>query len=282
MPSFWFILISLVLLWSLFAAVGFWGYRWLSTRQRAREILSPVEDSELDQDFASLRWLSRWLYLAGYRRRAALPIFLCLTIATGGLGFFLVWTLQRQGTIDLFAALLTRIPGGVGEVFLPIAWASPWLIVLALTFLPAMFVRSARRRRVGQVEQDLPLVLDLLATLAEAGLGFDSSVDRVLAVHPARRPLAQELRLYQTELMAGRGRISALRRLSDRLDVMWFTIFVSALVQAERLGTGLANVLRIQADDLRSRRRERAVSYAMSLPSKLVFPLVACFLPGIA
>jgi tight adherence protein C len=65
------------------------------------------------------------------------------------------------------------------------------------------------------------------------------------------------------------------------VEVPWFGIFISAIAQAEQLGSGLAEILRIQAEDLRQRRRERAMAFAMTIPIKLLFPLVVCFLPAI-
>jgi len=152
---------------------------------------------------------------------------------------------------------------------------------LILTLLPWLVVRRARRQRVENVEQDLPISLELLSTLSEAGLGFDSALSRVLYSVIEDRPLAREFRTYQSDLLAGRTRVEALRRLARRLEVSSVTILVSALVQAEQLGSGIAQALRRQADDLRDRRRERANAFAMALPVKRMFPLVVCFMPGI-
>ena len=132
-----------------------------------------------------------------------------------------------------------------------------------------------------KVEQDLPISLELLATLGEAGLGFDAALSRVLDSVKEDRPLAREFRTYQSDLLAGRTRVESLRRLARRLEVSSVTILVSALVQAEQMGSGIAQTLRRQADDLRDRRRERANAFAMALPIKRMFPLVVCFLPGI-
>jgi pilus assembly protein TadC len=142
-------------------------------------------------------------------------------------------------------------------------------------------VRRARRQRVTEIEQDLPLFLELLATLGEAGLGFDAALARILDAQPGERVLMQELRTFQVEVLAGRPRIQVLRRLSRRVDVTTFTIFISALVQAEQSGAGIAGVLRRQAEDARDRRRERTLQIAAALPVKLLFPLIICFLPGI-
>ena len=125
------------------------------------------------------------------------------------------------------------------------------------------------------------MTLELLATLAEAGLGFDAALDRILNSQPNERPLSVELRTLQAELLGGRARIDCLRRVGKRLDIPAVTIFISALVQAEQIGAGVADVLRQQADDLRQRRRERAMELSMSLPVKRMFPMVICFLPPI-
>ncbi|MEZ5980489.1 MAG: type II secretion system F family protein [Planctomycetota bacterium] len=142
-------------------------------------------------------------------------------------------------------------------------------------------MRTRRRKRVEDVERELPIVLELLATMSESGVGFDGALDRVLASRERQSPLVSELRTFQTESLAGHGRVACFRRLSARLAVPSVSIFTSALVHAERLGAGYSSVLRTQADDLRKRRRERANTAAQALPVKLVFPLILCFLPGI-
>lgn len=226
-------------------------------------------------------WLRRWLFLAGVRGPAAVPGFLTLTAAGAAVGGTATWLTFRSDVLDTLERLLLSIPGHVGEVFLPLAYAAPWAPLAMLGLAPTLVVRAMRRRRVMQIEQDLPIMLDLLATLAQAGLGFDLALDRILAAQPSQRPLTREFRAFQYDLLAGRPRVSALRRLGRRLEVTWFTIFISAVVQAEQIGAGLAEVLRTQAHDLRDRRRERALALAMSIPVKLLFPLIVCFLPGI-
>lgn len=226
-------------------------------------------------------WLSRWLFLAGYRQPRAATTFLALTVVLGLVGAGLVWLFYFLGTVDLALNLLYLIPGGVGEIFVPLVYLAAWMPLLLLLGFPALVVRSVRRKRVMMVEQDLPLTLDLLATLAEAGLGLDAGIQKVVDSQPKDRPLVLEFRAFQRDLLAGRSRVESLRRLSQRLEVTWFSIFISAVIQAEQIGAGLAEVLRIQADDLRNRRRERALAFAMAIPVKLLVPLVVCFLPGI-
>lgn len=240
-------------------------------------------DELADGDVGEFRtnWLVRWLYLAGYRDPQAPLLFVFSSIMLLGVGIGFAMLMLSFGTVGTLYQLLVSVPGGVGEVFIPFVLAAPWLGAIVIALVPTLVVRDARKKRVQKIEQDLPMTLDLLATLSEAGIGFDAAVDRLIETQDPERPLVQEFRSFQVDLLAGRGRIDALRRLSRRVEVTWFSIFVSALVQAEQIGAGIANVIRAQADDLRNRRRERALAFAMSIPIKLLFPLVLCFLPGI-
>jgi pilus assembly protein TadC len=174
-----------------------------------------------------------------------------------------------------------NIPGGVGDALQATVLLAPWIVFLISAAAPLLFVRAARRRKVEQIEQDLPLLLDLLATLAQAGMGFDAAIARVLESENAPRPLNAELRVYQRDTLAGISRTQALRNLAQRLEVTSVTVFISALVQAEQVGAALSETLSRQAEDLRERRKLQALLLAQALPAKLVFPLVACFLPGI-
>ena len=119
---------------------------------------------------------------------------------------------------------------------MPLLWVSPVLAVGLVVAIPALLVRARRRTRIRMIEQDLPLALDLLATLAEAGLSFDAALERVLNTQRHQRPLAEDFRLFRLEILTGRGRIDSLRRLRNNVDVVWFSIFVSALIHAEQIG----------------------------------------------
>jgi pilus assembly protein TadC len=162
-----------------------------------------------------------------------------------------------------------------------VAQGAPYFIVVILAATPALIVRAARRKRVEAIEQDLAPTLELLATLAEAGLGFDAAIGRIQESESGTRPLSQEFQIYQRDNLGGIPRLESLRKLARRTDVVSVSIFVSALIQAEQVGASLAEILRTQADDLRDRRKLRALLLAQALPVKLVFPLMFCFLPGI-
>ena len=252
-----------------------------SQRRRVRVRLSdPEDDLPLPSEAVRSRY-AWWLYRAGYRSRNAPWVFAMIMVLFAAASVLVVWLVYQTGLMPVAEQLLYEVPGGVGEVFLPLAWIAPWVGGLSLFAIPFLIVRSRRRRRVTQTEQDLPVTLDLLATLAESGIGFDAALDRILDTQSPARPLPQDLRIFQVDILAGRSRIEALRRLMARVDVAWFSIFVSAVIHAEQVGSGLAQTLRVQADDLRNRRRERVLALTMSIPVKLVLPLVICFLPGI-
>lgn len=266
------------------SAIAFFAVRLMLVRARTLSRWEQSSDVDVSEDLYSSsprRWLSRWLFLAGYRSASAPWLFIatmicCTVVGLGAATLFLLSGLQ-----SVMERSVVLVPGGVGETFLPVVWVAPWIIAILLICLPITIVRSARRKRVAMIEQDLPLAMELLATLSEAGLSFDSALLRILRTRLAGRPLANELNMYQADLLAGRPRIQSLRRLSDRVRIGSISILVSALVQAEQMGMGIARVLRTQADDIRARRRERAIAFANSLPVKRLFPLVICFLPGL-
>lgn len=274
----------ILLLWLVLGAFAVVALRLDFVRRkvqgRMRGGLDVGDEAALSSE-DSRRWVSWWLYRAGYRSRTAPAIFAVIMMLSIGMAATAIWLVQASGLVQMASDLLYLVPGGVGEVFLPLAWAAPWIGGACLIAIPILFIRASRRRRVTAIEQDLPVTLDLLATLAESGMGFDSALDKILKTQPKVRPLGQDMRIFQVDILAGRSRIEALRRLMRRVDVAWFSIFISAVIHAEQIGSGLAQTLRVQADDLRNRRRERVLALTMSIPVKLVLPLVVCFLPGI-
>lgn len=271
------------IIWAGLLPLAAWLLRhaWLRQSARQRLLIHLQPDEDPDQTASARSWLAWWLYRAGFRSPRATWYFLGLTllgILVGGLG---TWLVAAMGAVTRLELILRTIPGGVGEVFLPFVWASPWLAASTLAAIPALIVRRQRLRRVAAIEQDLPITLDLFSTLAEAGLSFDAALARILVSQRDERPLATEFQIFQLDLLAGRSRVDALRRLMTRIDVPWFSLFVSAVMHAEQIGAGLAQTLKNQAEDLRNRRRERALALAMAIPVKLLFPLIVCFLPGI-
>jgi tight adherence protein C len=224
--------------------------------------------------------LARWLASAGFRRPEAQTYFIAATIASAGLGV-VVSQIYRLFLLPTLLDAIVGVPGSAGDLLALVLQGGPWILFVIATLGPAMAVRTARRARVSAIEQDLPLALELFATMGEAGLGFDAALARIVKTQGSDRALVAEFVNFQHDMLAGMSRTQALRQLARRVDVPSLTSFTSALIQAEAVGASMAETLQHQAVDLRQRRRENALLRAQALPVKLVFPLVVCFLPGI-
>jgi tight adherence protein C len=276
---------AVVALWAVALLGGLFIHRRWKARKESRRRMYAEDDAlaeaRVADDMEQQNFLSRWLYLAGFRRRGATTTFIAATLLMLALGMACALAADSSGIAREAAFAAGGVPGGIGDLAKPILLAGPWIVAVMFALLPWSLVNSARKRRVADVESDMPVTLELLATMSESGLGFDSALTRVCESRRDERPLFEELKTFQLEILGGISRVQCFRRLSRRLEVPSMTIFVSALVQAEQVGAGFSNVLRIQADDLRNRRREDANMLAQALPVKLIFPLVTCFLPGI-
>lgn len=251
------------------------------SRRRLAFDLSGKSNAGLASEDPATGFLRRWLVAAGFRSPAAPMSFILATVLGLFVGVSLAVPFLFTSLQQVMEESVTAVPGGVGEVFLPAVWIAPWFALVLPTLVPWLIVRQARRRRMAAVDRDLPLVLELLSTLSEAGLGFDAALSRVLETRLAERSFGRELRTFQADVLAGRTRIESLKRLAARLVQPSVSVLVSALVQADQLGMGISRVLRQQAEDVRQRRKERALSFANSLAVKRVVPMVICFLPGL-
>lgn len=143
--------------------------------------------------------------------------------------------------------------------------------------LSEYYLTSLIKQRRDQVQRSLPDVLDLLTVSVEAGLGFDAAILKVVEKMPG--VLAQEFQRVAQEVSIGKVRREALKDMAARTGVADLSSFVSALVQAEQLGTSMGKVLRVQAKDMRYKRRQRAEEQAMKAPIKILFPLVLFIFP---
>jgi pilus assembly protein TadC len=224
--------------------------------------------------------LARWLARAGYRRPNAPAVFVMATAGFVGAGV-VVSQIYRLVLFRPLVDMVANVPGSAGDMLALVLQSGSWILLCVTALVPALAVRTARRSRVRAIEQDLPLALELFATMAEAGLGFDAALAKIVRAQGGDRALASEFVNFQHDMVAGIPRTQALRQLARRVDVPSLTSFTSALIQAEQVGASMAETLQHQAVDLRQRRRENALLQAQALPVKLVFPLVVCFLPGI-
>jgi tight adherence protein C len=153
------------------------------------------------------------------------------------------------------------------------------LLAVAAYLAPDAIMSRKAAERQAQIERELPDTIDQITVSVEAGLGFDAALAR--AARTGRGVFAAELMRVLQDIQVGLSRDAALDRLLLRTDVADLRHVVLAIRQSERYGLPIANILRIQASELREKRRARAEERAMQIPVKIVFPLVFCILPAL-
>jgi tight adherence protein C len=148
-------------------------------------------------------------------------------------------------------------------------------------YLPAVFIRARADRRQQDIINGFPDALDLMLVCVEAGLGLEAAFARVGMEMTSSHPrLAEQLGAVVLELRAGRSHEDALRRMADRAGAEEIRAFTTLLIQSTKLGSSIAQTLRVYASEMRERRRMRAEEKAHRLPVLLSIPLVACMLPA--
>lgn len=142
----------------------------------------------------------------------------------------------------------------------------------------AIWLRDRIALRKSQLQKTLPFYLDLITLCVEAGLNLQGALTQAIAKGP-KGTLCDEIQRALRDIRSGKPRADALRTMSDRLQEPSVTNFVTAMIQAERMGMNLGPVLRAQADQRRTERFLRAEKLAMEAPVKLLFPLIAFIFP---
>ncbi len=146
-------------------------------------------------------------------------------------------------------------------------------------YLPELWLSSRINRRQKEVRKAMPDALDLLTICVEAGLGFDAAMGKV---HEKwENELSFIFGRVLREMTLGKLRRDALRDMSVRVGIAEMTSFVAAIIQSEQLGVSMANVLRIQADGMRVKRRQLAEEEAQKAPIKMLFPMGILIFPSL-
>ncbi|MGH8991267.1 MAG: type II secretion system F family protein [Acidimicrobiia bacterium] len=153
------------------------------------------------------------------------------------------------------------------------------ILAVVVPFIPHAWLNRTRDARQGSIRRDLPDVLDLLAISVEAGVGFEGALE--IVTRHFHSPLAAELSRTLREMELGLPRREALTNLKRRTEVSELSNFILILVQADALGMPIGRVLRTQAAEMRSKRRQWAREKAAKLPVKLLIPTVLLILPAI-
>jgi len=207
----------------------------------------------------------RLLLYAGYRSRAALRNFNLARLASAlGLGGVPLLLSAREAITPETAFLLMALLGLTGYM------------------LPRIVVRMQARRRQHTLKLSLPDALDLLVVCVEAGMGLNQAIVRVSEELSDTHPdIADEFRLVNLEIRAGRTRPEALRSLGERTGVDDIIALAAMIIQTDKFGTSIARSLRVHSDCLRTERRQRAEEAAAKTTIKLIFPLLFCIFPSL-
>jgi tight adherence protein C len=154
------------------------------------------------------------------------------------------------------------------------------LLVTALAaYLPLSRLSRAVKKRKADIQRGLPDFLDMLASTVSAGLAFNAAL--TYAQEVAEGALAEEINAALSEVRLGRSRADALRSMAARVGQEQFSTFVTAVIQAERLGSNLGLVLRELAQDVRNYRMNRAEELANMMPTKMALPMALFMLPAL-
>jgi tight adherence protein C len=191
------------------------------------------------------------------------------------------WSVDRVTSLKFIGFVAALVVGlGVTMLFgmglLP-ALAVCMLLAVAGYMAPNMYLYQLGYDRTHKIERSLPDAIDLLTISVESGLGFDAALSQV--ARNTDGPLADELARVLQEMQIGMGRGVALRALADRTHVPEVKGFVSSMVQADALGIPVAQVLRVQSREIRTKRRQKAEEAAQKVAIKILIPLIFCILP---
>lgn len=237
----------------------------------------PLTERVLVPAASWLAGLARHLTPVGARDRISKK----LVLAGSPAGWDAELVLAYKGlALVLGAGFGWMVSGYVGRrfdiPFLPVVVVAFWAMFLFL--IPGAILGQAALTRQIRIRRTLPDTLDLLTISVEAGLGFDAALLHVRRNLPG--PLSEEIGRMLHEMQLGVSRAESFRHLGDRTDVPELRSFVLAMIQADIFGVSVSSVLRAQAGELRTKRRQSAEERAMKVPVKLLFPMLSCILPA--
>jgi tight adherence protein C len=192
------------------------------------------------------------------------------------------WTVQDLLGVRGLSAIVTA---GLFVLLFIVLNAQGPMIVLGVAlgtglgfFFPIIWLSSKIRSRQHEIQKSLPDALDLLTISVEAGLAFDSAIAKV--VEKWDNELSRGFGRVISEVRVGKVRREALRDMAGRMDVQDVSTFIAAVIQADQLGVSIAKVLRIQSEQMRVKRRQRAEEQANQAPVKMMIPLAFLIFPS--
>jgi tight adherence protein C len=144
-------------------------------------------------------------------------------------------------------------------------------------YLPVLWLKQKVDARRSEIQKGLPDAMDLLVIAVDAGLGFDAALARVTDKY--KNALSDEFAKVLREVSLGRPRLEAMDEMGRSSGVEDLHNFIQAIIQSEQFGTGIGKILRIQADEMRRKRRQRAQEKAAQATLKMMLPMVGCIFP---
>ncbi len=209
-----------------------------------------------------LQDITRKLELSGKAGFIDAPMFFALHFVGAGVffGLALFMLILMKQAIPM-ALLYSLIAGVIGYYF------------------PRLWLQQEIKKRQLEIRKAMPDALDLLTICVEAGLGFDAAMSNVAKKWENQLSLAFARAIREIQL--GKVRRDALKSMADRIDLAEMTSFVAAIIQSEQLGVSMAKVLRIQAEQMRMKRRQYAEELAHQAPVKMLLPMIGFIFPSI-
>ncbi|MGH2749418.1 MAG: type II secretion system F family protein [Actinomycetota bacterium] len=193
------------------------------------------------------------------------------------------WDVERVVAFKLLGAVAAVVLAAfvwLGSDASPVRTAVLSIFFAVLAFVaPDVVLAGMATRRREAIRKALPDTMDLLTISVEAGIGFDGALAQVVQKVPGE--LSAEIARMLQEIQLGESRVEAFKSLAGRTKVEELDSFVLAMIQADVFGVSVSKVLRAQAGELRTRRRQRAERKAMQVPVKVLFPTIFCVLPAL-
>ncbi|WP_354362853.1 type II secretion system F family protein [Undibacterium sp. GrIS 1.8] len=192
--------------------------------------------------------------------------------------------LYLMSPTQFIALCLVSLCAFTGITMIVLSWANlfNWLLVVGVASLgyiyPRIWLKESLKKRQKLIVKALPTYLDFLTMSVEAGLNMAGAISQAVAKGPSG-PLKNEFAFVLRDLRSGLTRADALRRMDQRVRIPQISSFISAVIQAERMGASLGVTFRAQAEQRRIERFQIAEKLAMEAPVKLIFPLVAFIFP---
>jgi tight adherence protein C len=249
------------------AQIQRYGFSRRSRGERSKAALGGLFDRAADSlgeryigRFGTAEEIRRQLVSAGMYRISVTKFLGYRILAAVGLPLIWIWfatTTSRSGIVVFLGTIGCGVLGWV---------------------LPIRIVKDRAKRRLGEIDYELPELIDLLVVTVEAGLGFVGSIQ--MAATRLDGPLGEELRLTLQEQNMGLSINEALANTMSRCDTPSMRSFVRSIVQGETLGVSIGQIMRDLALEMRRRRKQRAEERAQKAPIKILFPLVFLIFPA--